>query len=125
MRASASTRRALAAVAGFADALQLRQFAARIAVAAIFLAAAWWSAASRTWAPMSLAAAILLVPLILKWLRAALRRQTRAAVEAARHEPDFDAPTFCQLIELLPLDPSTAYLLRQDCQPPRRNEYSS
>lgn len=123
-RASAQTRQAVAKVAAIADALDLGQFAAKIGITAIVSTIAFWAAATRTWMPLCLAVAILFLPLILWRLRTVFQRKSRDSLRAASLHPDFDADIFCQLIDRLPLVPTTAYLLSRDCQALRRNEYS-
>ena len=103
VRASTQTRQAVAAVVRFADALGLRQLAARVCATAIISTSVCWAAVAHAWSPSALTAIILLLPLIQRWLQASLQRQSRAAVLAARQHPDFDADMFRLLIDHLPL----------------------
>ena len=103
VQASSQTRQAVAAVVRFADALGLRQLAARVCATAIISISACWAAVAHAWSPLALTAIILLLPLIQRWLQATLQRQSRAAVLAAHQLSDFDADTFRLLIDHLPL----------------------
>jgi hypothetical protein len=101
--ASVQTRQAASAVVQFADTLGLRQLAAKVCAAAIVTASVCWAAAAQAWQPLGLVAVVLLLPLALRWLKASLQRQSRAAVLAAREHPDFDSDTFRLLIQQFPL----------------------
>lgn len=103
IQASTQTRQAVAAVAGFTDALGLRQLAVRVCATVIVSISVCWAAVAHAWSPLALTATILLLPLIQRWLQASLQRQSRAAVLAARQHPDFHADTFRLLIDHLPL----------------------
>lgn len=103
VQAASQTRQAVAAVVGFADALSLRQLAARVCATAILSISVCWAAVAHAWSPLALTATILLLPLIQRWLQASLQRQSRAAALAAHQHPDFDADTFRLLIDQLPL----------------------
>jgi len=98
-QASAETRQAVAAVARFADALGLRQFAAKVCASAIVSASICWSAAAHTWTPLALATPILLLPPVLRWLRLSLQRQSSAAIQFAQQDPGFDADAFHCLVD--------------------------
>jgi NAD(P)H-dependent FMN reductase len=90
-QASVHTRQAVATVVQFTDTLALRQLAAKVC------------AAAQSWRPLGMVTAVLLLPLVLRWLKASLQRQSRVAIMAARQHPDFDADTFRLLIEQFPL----------------------
>ena len=102
-QASIQTRQAVAAVLLLADTLGLRQLAAKVCAAAMVTASVCWAVAAQAWQPLGLVPIVLLLPLVLRWLKASLQRQSRAAVLAARQHPDFDADTFRLLIEQFPL----------------------
>lgn len=102
-QASVQTRQTVAAVVQFADTLALRQLAAKACAAAIVSVGVCWAAAMQTWQPLGLVAVALLLPLALRWLTVSLQRQSRAAVLAARQQPDFEADAFSLLIEQFPL----------------------
>lgn len=102
-QASSQTRLAVTAVVQSADVLGLRQLAVRVCAAAIISISVCWAAVAHAWSPLALTAAILLLPLIQRWLQASLQRQSRAALLAARQHSDFDADTFRLLIDHMPL----------------------
>jgi hypothetical protein len=102
-RASVQTRQAVAAVVLLADTLGLRQLAAKVCAAAIVTVSVCWAAAAQSWRPLGMVTAVLLIPLVMRWLKASLQRQSRAALLAARQHPDFDAEFFRLLIEQFPL----------------------
>jgi hypothetical protein len=97
--ATTATRQAVAAVVGFSDALDSRYFAVKIGACAIASAGASWAVVVHAWRPLGLAAVILLLPLIGRWLRASLQRRSRVAVLVARQARGFDADAFCRLME--------------------------
>ncbi|MEO7242701.1 MAG: hypothetical protein ABIW85_07280 [Variovorax sp.] len=103
IHASAQTRYAVAAVAGFADVLSLRQFALKVVAYAIVAAGACGSAATHSGMPLFFAT----VPVLALWLlgrrRGALQRQSRATLKAARQHPAFDADAFRRLFDHLQL----------------------
>jgi hypothetical protein len=108
--ASAQTRRVVAAVAGFADALALRQLALKVCATAIVSISVCWAAAANAWPPLALLALLLPLPLIQRYFQSAFQRQSTAAILAAHQHPDFDADTFRRLIDKLPLGSGQACL---------------
>jgi hypothetical protein len=109
IKASARTRKTVATVVKFADMLGLRQIAVKVCATAIVSAGICWSAAMGAWLPLSFAASILPLPLILRWLETSLHHQSKMAVQALSHDPDFDADTFHGLINHL--SPKEAHAL--------------
>ena len=105
--ASTPTRQAALAVMRLADELAQQQLAMKVGASAIAAIGVIGATALQAWAPLAVPAlALLVLPGILRWRRAAIQRRSREVVSQARREPEFDIGALFGLLESLTLAPA-------------------